>query len=107
MGYVYLICDPSQDSYKIGCTRNLTQKRLQSLQTGNSTKLHIVETVQTEYPFRLETMLHKKYDNKKLHNEWFGLEPEDVSQFQQTCQQYIDIINTLKDNPYFNKGAIK
>lgn len=107
MGYVYLICDPSQDAYKIGCTRNLAQKRLQSLQTGNSTKLHIVETVQTEYPFRLETMLHKKYNGKRLQNEWFNLDSNDVSQFQQTCLHYINIINTLKDNPYFNKGGIK
>lgn len=107
MGYVYLICDPSQDSYKIGCTRNLAQKRLQSLQTGNSTKLHIVESVETDYPFRLETMLHKKYNSKKVNNEWFSLDPEDVSLFQQTCQQYINIIDTLKDNPYFNKGGIK
>ena len=107
MGYVYLICDPSQESYKIGCTRNIAQKRLQSLQTGNSTKLHIVETVKTDYPFRLETMLHKKYNHKKLHNEWYDLNTEDISKFKETCNHYNNIINTLKDNPFFNKGGIK
>lgn len=106
-GYVYLICDPSQETYKIGCTRNIAQKRLKSLQVGNPTKLHIVDTFQTDYPFRLETMLHKKYSGKQAINEWFNLDQYDVSNFQQTCQQYQTIINSLVDNPHFNKGGIK
>lgn len=40
-GYVYLICDPANNTYKIGVTRNLKSKRLKKLQTGNSTELHI------------------------------------------------------------------
>ena len=106
-GYVYLICDPSHDTYKIGATRNITQKRLKSLQVGNPNKLHIIESVPTDYPFRLETMLHKKYKSKQQINEWFNLDQHDVSNFQKTCEQYINIIDSLKDNPHFNKGGIK
>ena len=36
-GYVYLICDPDKDAYKIGVTRNLNQNRIKKLQTGNAT----------------------------------------------------------------------
>ena len=52
-GYIYLICDPANDTYKIGVTRDINSNRLKKLQTGNSTELHIVYIYKCEYPFRL------------------------------------------------------
>lgn len=104
MSYVYLICDPDQNVYKIGVTRNIVQNRLKKLQTGNSSELHIVYTVETDYPFRLETLLHNKFSNKKVQGEWYKLSDEDVKNFKDTCQYYKNIINSMLNNPYFNKN---
>ena len=49
-GYIYLICDPVTETYKIGVTRNLNSNRIKKLQTGNSSELHIVNTYKCNYP---------------------------------------------------------
>ena len=103
-GYVYLICDPGQDTYKIGVTRDLTQKRLKYLQTGNSSQLHIIHSVYVEFPFRVETMLHNKFKNKKAYGEWFYLDQDDIKNFKKSCDEAINIIEALKDNPFFGKN---
>ena len=103
-GYVYLICDPANNTYKIGVTRNLNSKRIKKLQTGNSTELHIVYTIETKYPFRLESLLHNKYNDKKLNGEWYALSNIDVSTFKDTCNNYINMINSMLNNPYFSKN---
>lgn len=102
-GFVYLICDPEQNCYKIGVTRNLAQNRLKQLQTGNSSKLHMVTNIYCEYPFRLETMLHNKFSHKRANGEWFYLEQDDISNFKNICAEIIQMINVMKDNPFFNK----
>ena len=102
--YVYLICDPANDTYKIGVTRNLKSNRLRKLQTGNSTELFVIDIYETEYPFRMETMLHSKYQNKKELNEWFNLECSDVVHFKDTCKEIEKTIECLLDNPFFNKN---
>ena len=103
-GYVYLICDPANDTYKIGVTRNLKSNRLEKLQTGNSTELFIIDTYETEYPFRMESMLHAKFQNKKELNEWFNLDVQDIVHFKDICKETENIIYSLLDNPFFRKG---
>ena len=102
-GYVYLICDPSNTTFKIGVTRDLKSQRLKKLQTGNSTELFISSIYKTKYPFRMETMLHSRFANKNELNEWFNLEAKDVGQFINICKETEDIIKSLLDNPFFNK----
>lgn len=102
-GYVYLICDPGQDTYKIGVTRDLAQKRLKRLQTGNASELHIIHSVYATYPFRLETILHNKFKHKRATGEWFYLNQDDIKNFEQTCTEAINLIELMKDNPFFGK----
>ena len=104
MGYIYLICDPNQNTYKIGVTRNLVQDRIKKLQTGNASELHMIHTVETEYPFRLETMLHNKFKDKKVHGEWYSLSQDDITNFKKICNSFIDMIDFMKQNPYFMKN---
>lgn len=104
MGYVYLICDPATDKFKIGVTRENIQTRIKKLQTGNSTELFISSYYKCEYPFRLEKMLHNKFKNKKELNEWFNLENEDIFNFKKICKQQEELINLLLANPYFSKN---
>ena len=103
MGYVYLIQDSTNNVYKIGVTRVMDGKRLKKLQTGNSTQLHLLFYYYTQYPFRLETMLHKKYEEYNILNEWYELPEDDVKNFLNTCSDMDEVIKSLKDNPFFNK----
>lgn len=102
-GSVYLIYDITQDSYKIGVTKGDVNKRKKKLQTGNSTELHIVYTHNTNYPFLLEKMLHNKYKNLNILNEWFSLNDAQVLDFKTTCSDLEETISSLKDNPFFKK----
>lgn len=103
-GFVYLICDPATEHYKIGVTKGEVDNRMLELQTGNSTELHIVNKYQTPYPFRMEKMLHVKYAQYRVHGEWFELPEYDIIHFEDSCKDIDDKIEALKDNPFFAKG---
>ena len=101
MGYIYLICDPSTDCFKIGVTRNKDIKeRINKLQTGNSEELFITTYYKHKYPFRLEKLLHLKFADKRVKGEWFALDAKDIVQFKNICDNYSEIIESLKDNPF-------
>lgn len=101
-GYVYLICDLGKDNaYKIGVTKNIVEERKKELQTGNSSELHICNYYQTEFPYKIETMLHHRYNSKNIKNEWFELTDEEALNFKKECEKCEKIIEALKDNPFF------
>lgn len=104
MGYVYLICDPVTEHYKIGVTKGKIENRILELQTGNSSELHITNYHKTPYPFRVEKMLHAEYKKYNVHGEWFELPPNEVMGFNEACQKVENIIEALKDNPFFIKN---
>ena len=103
-GYVYLICDPQTDHFKIGVTKGTIENRINELQTGNSSELHITNSHKTNYPFRVEKMLHSKFSNYRVHGEWFNLPNEEIFNFNETCNKIDEVIEALKDNPFFAKG---
>ena len=103
-GYIYLIYDECVDACKIGVSKGLKQKRLNALQTGNSTSLRILYTYSCAYPYRLETMLHNYYKENHIKNEWFYLTPQQISSFTDTCEKLNRTIQSLIENPYFSKG---
>lgn len=104
MGYIYLICDPERELYKIGVTRNKDSNRIKKLQTGNPSELHVIYWFKCDYPFRLETMLHNYYKNNNTINEWFDLSDNDIVDFISICEKFNDRINLLKSNPYFSRN---
>lgn len=101
--FVYLFCDPNQNLYKIGVTKNLYSKRMKQLQTGNGTELHLVSYYETIYPFRIEKFLHNKFANKREHGEWFKLDIEDITNFKNECEHYETILSSMFDNPFMKK----
>lgn len=103
-GYVYLICDPASDKFKIGMTKGPIEERISELQTGNPNELFISDYHYTNYPYRVESMLHSRYKSQNVLNEWFDLSSSDVSGFKNECNKIEDIIETLKENPFFAKG---
>lgn len=106
-GYVYLIRDPENEAYKIGMTRNDPQDRKSKLQTANSNELQLICSFKTEYPEKLERLLHVKFMPKRILREWFRLDSEDVENFRDTCETQLKIIEVLKDNPFFNKDGVR
>lgn len=102
MAFVYLICDLDKvNAYKIGVTKNIVNKRKKALQTGNSSELHICNAFETEYPYKVEAMLHHRFNTNNIKNEWFELTDEQALSFIDECKKCEVIINSLKDNPFF------
>lgn len=106
MAYVYLIGENSESNfYKIGVTKknNITERK-KELQTGNPNELIIVDYFETTNPYKLEKMLHNHFWKNNELNEWFYLDNNNVSEFKSTCEKYQYIIDSLKNNPFFNKN---
>jgi hypothetical protein len=104
MGCVYLLGDWEKEGFfKIGVTRGAIEKRIKKLQTGNGGEIYLVNSYEYDHPFILEKMLHDKYSIKKVLNEWYELSDEDVLNFKKTCEDLVNIINSLKNNPFFSK----
>ena len=75
-GFVYLM--QWEDEYKIGKAVDVErrQKRIARELKRDITVLHRIFS--TDYT-RAESDLHRKYDDKCLHGEWFALDDEDVA----------------------------
>lgn len=102
-GYVYLICDPGQELFKIGVTTGKIENRIKELQTGNGSELFISNYFKCDYPFKLEKMLHARFRPKNVLNEWFKLSLDDIENFKNTCLELNNTLNCLKSNPFVFK----
>lgn len=103
-GYVYLLCDSSKNNtYKIGATRGNIEKRIKKLQTGNSGEIYLCKYYKTEYPFFIESYLHKSLKFKKILNEWFELDDDYANNFINECLKIENLIKLMEDNPFFPK----
>jgi hypothetical protein len=105
MGYVYLIGEiENPGRYKIGSTRGKSvAKRLKQLQTGSSSELYVKDAVETDHPFKLEKMLHNHFNSSNIIGEWFELFESDTEAFRAICEEKMNIIESLKDNPFYFK----
>lgn len=103
MALVYMIGDlDTPNLFKIGVTReDNADSRLKKLQTGNPQQLYIFYTFKSSKPFKLETMLHNHYSDRKTINEWFQLTDDDMKEYKDVFKKYQDRIDSLKDNPFF------
>lgn len=103
MGHVYLLKEMGREGYKIGSTNAKdVNGRIKQLQTGNSTTIYLKNKFETDKPFKLETMLHNRFRPYQLNGEWFDLCDDDVNSFEDICQNYQNIIDSLVDNPFFH-----
>ena len=103
-GFVYLIGQlDNKDIFKIGVTKKDVNLRLKELQTGSSEELYIRSNFKSKNAYKLEKMLHRHYGNNNKLNEWFILEDNQSFHFIETCEKYENILDSLIDNPFFNK----
>ena len=95
--YVYLIQSLENGYYKIGKSKN-PNKRIEQLQTGNSSKLKLISTYQSELSNKIEGTLHRKYSYLKKEGEWFDLSIREEIVFQEECKKIEENILILKKN---------
>ena len=62
MKYIYLIQSLEEGYYKIGVSKN-PSKRVEQLQTGNSSPLKLIEVYYTEHADKIERILQRKYEH--------------------------------------------
>lgn len=98
MGYVYLLCDG--EKFKIGMTKNKIEKRVAELQTGNPNEIWVHSYYETQYPLKIEKMMHGRHASSNVKNEWFDLSVSEVINFKNECKQCEDILKALRDNPF-------
>ena len=100
MRSVYLIRG-NDGKYKIGIAKNPTQ-RIKQLQTGNSDKLEIIETYQSENASKIESSLHHQYGHVRNEGEWFDLSISDEVDFLIRCKRIDESISALQTmgNPF-------
>lgn len=71
---VYFIRMGRKGPVKIGTAKNV-QKRVETLQTGNPSKLSIIAVLPIEGRGRaelIERWLHGKYKSERIRGEWFN-----------------------------------
>lgn len=99
--FVYLL-KVSDDIYKIGVSKNVN-KRVKQLQTGNPDIIEIIETFPSQYPYKVESVLHRRYNYKNIHGECFKLDKKDIEDFKKYCLTCETNFKCLEDmeNHYF------
>ena len=95
MKYIYLIQSLEEGYYKIGISKNPT-KRIQQLQTGNSSPLKLIEVYQSEQADKVERILQRRYSHFHKEGEWFDLGISQEVNFKKECQQIEETLNLLK-----------
>ena len=96
--YIYLIQSLENGYYKIGKSKN-PNKRIEQLQTGNSSELKMISTYQSDgFSNKIEKVLHRKYFHLKKEGEWFELSIKEEVEFQEECKKIEKKLLFLKKN---------
>lgn len=98
-GFVYLLCDG--EKFKIGMTKKKNiDERIKELQTGNPYEIWLRSYYETDYPLKIEKMMHARHASSNVKNEWFDLSVTEVINFKNECKECERILESLKDNPF-------
>lgn len=77
-GIIYILKDLQSGFYKIGITTQTIKSRVKELSTGNPNLLVIATTDYTDNFFSKETQIHNELKHKRIANEWFNLNKEEL-----------------------------
>jgi predicted GIY-YIG superfamily endonuclease len=105
MAFIYLLRNDDGE-YKIGFTKNSTEKRVKQLLTGTSQDISIEYIFETKHNRKVETALHNLYSHKNIKREFFRLSIEEVKNFISKCElleRNFDILEC--NNMYLNKNG--
>lgn len=97
MSYVYLV-QAEDGPVKIGVTNDL-DGRMSGLQTGTPMELklrYFVECFTEAVAYRLEKLLHERYQEFLVRGEWFNVDPERVFKDIQFARSLYPLCNALQ-----------
>lgn len=97
MKYVYLIQSLEEGYYKIGVSKH-PNKRINELNTGNSSQLKLIETYKSEFANQIEKTMQRKYHYLKKNGEWFNISVSIETTFIEECKFIEKNLIILKDN---------
>ena len=97
MKYIYLIQSLEDGHYKIGVSKH-PARRLLALQTGNSSKLKLIESYESEFAYSIEKSLQRRYSYLKKEGEWFYMSINNEVSFISECKIIEKNIIFLKNN---------
>lgn len=105
-GFVYLLLavdEQGLETHKIGISSHDPELRVKQLQTGNSGRISVLNSYQTHNYKTVERLLHARFDNYRTtaQNEWFKLSDVIVFNFLEECRKAEEIVDMLKENPFF------
>jgi len=103
MALIYLLNEQHTTNYKIGVTKSDTNKRKSSLQTGNSNAIINIMEFKTQYPYKVEKLLHRHFSKTRLYGEWFTLTDNQAMNFINTCQSYQNVVDYMLEHNQFYK----
>ena len=83
--YVYIL-KTSDDVYKIGVAKDV-ESRVRQLQTGSVEEITLVNKFLSEFPFKIESTLHRKYNRNRINGEWYYLTEENRNSFINDCEK--------------------
>lgn len=95
MKYIYLIQSLENSYYKIGVSKH-PQVRLKQHQTGNPSATKLIEVYETNYAYRIEKALHRRFSHVRKEGEWFDLSISIEVSFKSDCQKIQDNIIFLE-----------
>jgi type I site-specific restriction-modification system R (restriction) subunit len=97
MKYIYLIQSLEEGYYKIGVSKN-PSKRIEQLQTGNASKLKLIDTFQSKKADKVERILQRRYSHFHKNGEWFELSIGQEVSFRKDCQLIEETLGFLEKN---------
>jgi hypothetical protein len=93
---LYLIRDVHFGRTKIGIASN-PARRLADLQIGSPVELYIYAYFEVEKAQTHESHLHKRYNHKNLHGEWFDLSDQDLQTICDYLGGYVVVEECAKE----------
>lgn len=84
---VYLVNQEGSNICKIGIAKRI-DARITQLQIANPQNLTLLASVPSPIPNRLESTLHRHFNQFKVKGEWFNLPSNEIQVFKKTCKSF-------------------
>lgn len=91
---IYLIQESENNYFKIGVSKNISQ-RIKQLQTGSAGSIKVLNTFKSEFAHKIEKSLHRKYNAYNIKGEWFDLPESAIESFISDCSMYNKAFNSI------------
>lgn len=99
--YVYILKVNSDGIYKVGVSKNV-ERRVKQLQTGNPEPIEIVKTFLSEYPYKIESLLHRRFKRNQVQGECYYLSEQDIQTFEENCAISERNLSIMEEMEYMN-----